>query len=182
MKKLTRYFFEGLIVILPTAAAIYFIYLIFIKIDGLFSFKIPGLGFLITLGLVLVVGFIASNIFTKGLTNLFHNIFSRLPLIKIIYNSIKDLIEAFVGDKRKFNKPVLVKTLEGSDIELLGFVTEENLEMLGEENKVAVYIPQAYNFAGNLIIVSSTNVKLINAGAEEIMTFIVTGGLSKSNK
>jgi uncharacterized membrane protein len=145
----------------------------------LFNFKIPGIGFLITLGLILVVGFIASNIFTKGITNLLERIFSRLPLVKLIYNSIKDLIEAFVGDKKKFNKPVLVKATEG-DIELLGFITEENLELLGEKNKVAVYIPQAYNFAGNLIIVPSSNVKLVNAGAEEIMTFIVTGGLSRS--
>ena len=179
MKTITRYFFEGLIVVLPTAATIYFVYLIFIKIDGLFNFKIPGIGFLITLGLILVIGFIASNIFTKGITTLLERIFSRLPLIKLIYNSIKDLIEAFVGDKKKFNKPVLVKATEG-DIELLGFITEENLELLGEKNKVAVYIPQAYNFAGNLIIVPSSNVKLVNAGAEEIMTFIVTGGLSGS--
>jgi uncharacterized membrane protein len=179
MKTITRYFFEGLIVVLPTAATIYFVYLIFIKIDGLFNFKIPGIGFLITLGLILVVGFIASNIFTKGITNLLERIFSRLPLVKLIYNSIKDLIEAFVGDKKKFNKPVLVKAAEG-DIELLGFITEENLELLGEKNKVAVYIPQAYNFAGNLIIVPSSRVKRVNAGAEEIMTFIVTGGLSGS--
>ena len=112
MKTITRYFFEGLIVILPTSATIYFVYLIFIKIDGLFNFKIPGIGFLITLGLILVVGFIASNIFTKGLTNLLEKIFSRLPLVKLIYNSIKDLIEAFVGDKKKFNKPVLVKSIK----------------------------------------------------------------------
>ncbi|HSP86884.1 MAG TPA: DUF502 domain-containing protein [Ignavibacteriaceae bacterium] len=180
MKTITRYFFEGLIVILPTAATIYFVYLIFIKIDGLFNFKIPGIGFLITLGLILVVGFIASNIFTKGLTNLLERVFSRLPLVKLIYNSIKDLIEAFVGDKKKFNKPVLVKASKDSDIEILGFITEDNLDLLGEKNKVAVYVPQAYNFAGNLLIVSASNVKIINASAEEIMTFIVTGGLSKS--
>jgi uncharacterized membrane protein len=177
MKTITRYFFEGLIVILPTAATIYFVYLIFIKIDGLFNFTIPGIGFLLTLGLILIVGFIASNIFTKGLTNLLERIFSRLPLVKLIYNSIKDLIEAFVGDKKKFNKPVLV---EAGGIEILGFITEENLDLLGEKNKVAVYIPQAYNFAGNLIVVDSSRVKLLNASAEEVMTFIVTGGLSRS--
>lgn len=178
MKKITGYFFEGLIVILPSAATIYFVYLIFIKIDGLFSFKIPGIGFLITIGFVLVVGFIASNILTKGITNLLHKIFSRLPLIKLIYNSIKDLIEAFVGDKKKFNKPVLVKASDENNIELLGFVTEENLQLLAEKNKVAVYIPQSYNIAGNLIIVPSNRVKMLEAGADEIMAFIVTGGLS----
>jgi uncharacterized membrane protein len=84
-----------------------------------------------------------------------------------------------VGDKKKFNKPVLVKASKESSIEILGFITEENLELLGEKNKVAVYIPQAYNFAGNLIIVPSSDVKLVDAGAKEIMTFILSGGLSK---
>jgi len=181
MKKLTRYFFEGLIVILPAAATIYFLYLIFIKIDGLFSFRIPGLGFLITIALVLAVGFIASNFITRRLFDLFRDLFSRLPLIKIIYNSIKDLIEAFVGDKKKFTKPVLVKTSKESNIELLGFVTEENLEMFGEKDKVAVYIPQAYNFAGNLIVVPSSQIKIVDAGSKEVMTFIVSGGLSVSS-
>lgn len=182
MKKLTRYFFEGLIVLLPSAATIYFVYLIFTKIDGLFEFKIPGLGFLLTIGLIFAVGFIASNILTRGIIGLLHDLFSRLPLVKIIYNSIKDLIEAFVGDKKKFNKPVLVKTSKDSNVELLGFITEEDLSMLGEKNKAAVYIPQAYNFAGNLIIVPSSQVKLVNAGADEMMKFIVTGGLSGSSK
>ena len=181
MKKLTRYFFEGLIVILPAAATIYFLYLIFITIDRLFSFRIPGLGFLITITLVLIVGFIASNFITKKLFALFGDLFSRLPLIKIIYNSIKDLIEAFVGDKKKFTKPVLVKASDDSNIELLGFVTEENLEIFGEKDKVAVYIPQAYNFAGNLIVVPVSQIKIVNAGAKEVMTFIVSGGLSISS-
>jgi uncharacterized membrane protein len=182
MKKITRYFFEGLIVLLPLTATIYLIYLLFIKIDGMFNFDIPGIGLLITLGIIVVTGFIASNILTKGVVGIIHDIFSRLPLIKIIYNSIKDLIEAFVGDKKKFNKPVLVQFSENGGVELLGFVTEENLEILGEQGKVAVYIPQAYNFAGNLIVVQSSNIKLLDAKAKDIMTFIVSGGLSAAEK
>lgn len=178
MKKLTRYFFEGLIVILPAAATIYFIYLIFIKIDGIFSFSVPGLGLIITIGFILLVGFIASNILTRGVIGLMHELFSKLPLVKIIYNAIKDLIEAFVGEKKKFNKPAMVRIAYGSDVEILGFVTEENLELLGEKEKIAVYVPQSYNFAGNLIIVPRRNVRLLDLGAKEVMTFIVSGGLT----
>lgn len=178
MKKITRHFLEGLIVIVPAAATIYLFYAIFIWLDNLFYFKIPGISFLLTLIIVTITGFIASNILTKGIINLFHNLFSRLPLIKIIYNSIKDLIEAFVGDKRKFNKPVLVKVSDDSNIELLGFITEDNLTLLNEQDKAAVYIPQSYNFAGNLIVVPVSSIKLLDAGAKEIMTFIVSGGLS----
>lgn len=178
MKKLTRYFFEGLIVILPAAATIYFIYLIFIKIDGIFSFSVPGLGLIITIGFILLVGFIASNILTRGVIGLMHELFSKLPLVKIIYNAIKDLIEAFVGEKKKFNKPAMVRIAYESDVEILGFVTEENLELLGEKEKIAVYVPQSYNFAGNLIIVPRRNVRLLDLGAKEVMTFIVSGGLT----
>jgi len=179
MKKLTKYFFEGLIVTLPAAAAVYLIYWVLITFDRIFSFRIPGLGFLLILLIILAVGFIASNLLTKRVTVFIYNLFNKLPLISIIYNSVKDLIEAFVGDKKKFNKPVLVKASAESSIEILGFITEENLDLLGEKNKVAVYIPQAYNFAGNLIIVPSAEVKPVNAGAKEIMTFILSGGLSK---
>lgn len=182
MKKITRYFFEGLIVLLPLSATIYFLYWIFITVDGLFNFEIPGIGFLITIGIIFLSGIIASSILTRGFVGLIHDLFGKLPLIKIIYSSIKDLIEAFVGDKKKFNKPVLVQASEWSGIELLGFVTEENLHLLGETEKVAVYIPQAYNFAGNLILVPKSNVKYIDAKAQEVMTFIVSGGLSSSEK
>jgi len=179
MKKITKYFIQGLIVTLPAAATIYLIYWVLITFDNIFNFNIPGIGFLLILLIILAVGFIASNILTKRVTVFIYNLFNRLPLISIIYNSVKDLIEAFVGDKKKFNKPVLVRVSKESSIELLGFITEENLELLGEINKVAVYIPQAYNFAGNLIIVPSSDVKLLDAGAKEIMTFILSGGLSK---
>jgi uncharacterized membrane protein len=179
MKKLTKYFFQGLIVILPAAATVYLIYWVIITFDNIFSFRIPGIGFLLILLIILAVGFIASNILTKRITIFIYNLFSRLPLISIIYNSVKDLIEAFVGEKKKFNKPVLIKASHDSSIEILGFITEENLELIGENGKVAVYIPQAYNFAGNLIIVPTSEVKLIDAGPKEIMTFILSGGLSK---
>jgi uncharacterized membrane protein len=180
MKKLTKYFFEGLIVVLPAAATIYLFYITFIWIDNLFGFTIPGLGFIVTLGIILLTGFIASNIVTRGLINLFHELFRKLPLVKLIYNSIKDLIEAFVGDKKRFNKPVSVKM--GDNVEILGFITSDDLTMIGLPGKTAVYIPQSYNFAGNLIVVPSSNITVLQAGAKEIMTFIVSGGLSFSSK
>ena len=180
MKKITKYFFEGLIVVLPLAATIYLIYITFITIDNIFNIQTPGIGLLIALAGILLIGIIASNILTKGAIGLIHELFSRLPLIKIIYSSIKDLIEAFVGDKKRFNKPVLVKLTNDGGLETLGFITEENLDIIGLKNKVAVYIPQSYNFAGNLIIVPANNVTLLNAGPKEVMTFIVSGGLSKA--
>jgi len=179
MKKLTKFFFQGIAIIIPISITVYVFYWLFISVDNLYPFKIPGIGILITLTIVILIGFVASNVITKGALKIIDNIFSRLPFIKMVYNSLKDLTEAFVGDKRKFNRPVLVKLSDSSPVELIGFLTEDNLTLIEEKDKVAVYIPQAYNFAGNLIIVPIGSVKPLNAGAKEVMTFIVSGGLSK---
>ena len=181
MKKLSKYFFEGLIVVVPVSVTVYLLYITFIQIDGLFKFKYPGIGFLITIVGILIIGFIASHFLTKGFIVLIHNLFNRVPLVKIIYISIKDLTEALFGERKKFNQPVSVRLSGESGVEILGFLTEENTDFLGEKDKVAVYIPQAYNFAGNLILVPTENVKKLNVGAKEMMTFIISGGLSTSN-
>jgi len=181
MKKLSKYFFEGLIVVIPISVTIYLLYITFNQIDGLFNFKYPGIGFLITIVGILIIGFIASNFFTKGFIVLVNKVINRLPLVKFIYMSIKDLTEALFGDRKKFNQPVSVRMSNDIGVELLGFITEENPEFLGEKDKVAVYIPQAYNFAGNLILAPIENVKKLNVSAKEMMTFIVSGGLSTSN-
>ena len=180
MKRLSKYFFEGLIVVIPITVTIYLIYIIFTWIDGFFNFKYPGIGFAIILVGILFVGIIASNFFTKRFVTLINNSLNRLPLVKFIYMSIKDLTEALFGDRKKFNQPVSIRLSDESSIEILGFLTEENTDFLGEKEKVAVYIPQAYNFAGNLVLVPTQNVKKLNVGAKEMMTFIVSGGLSTS--
>lgn len=178
MKKLTKYFFEGLLFLVPLVATIYVIYLIFVKIDRLFRFEIPGLGFAFTVLLITAIGFIASNFFTRWLVLLVDKMFRRLPLIKMIYTSIKDLIGAFVGEKKGFSKPVLVTLLPGSNIQVIGFVTRESLDNLGLIDRVAVYLPQSYNFAGNLIVVPKEQVTPINAESGSVMAFIVSGGIT----
>ncbi|HEW81588.1 MAG TPA: DUF502 domain-containing protein, partial [Nitrospirae bacterium] len=148
------------------------------KIDSIFKFSIPGMGFLVTVLIITVVGFISSNFITKRLVKLVDTIFTKLPLTKMIYTSIKDLIGAFVGDKKSFDKPVLVTISPESNIQVIGFVTKDNLNNLGISDKVAVYLPQSYNFAGNLIVVSSEQVTPLSAESGDIMAFIVSGGVT----
>lgn len=177
MKRLTKYFFEGLLVIVPLAATIYVIYAVFTKIDSIFKFKIPGMGFVITILSIILIGFISSNFITRKLVRLVEMIFTKLPLVKMIYTSVKDLIGAFVGDKKSFDKPVLVTLSPGSNIQAIGFVTRDSLGNMGFEDKVAVYLPQSYNFAGNLIVVPREQVTPISAESGDIMAFIVSGGV-----
>ncbi len=178
MKRLTRYFINGLLVSVPLVATIYVVYAIFTKIDSIFRFEVPGAGFLLTLITITAVGFISSNFLTKGLVRFVDRVFTRLPLVKMIYTSIRDLIGAFVGDKKSFDKPVLVTLSPASNIQAIGFITRENLENIGFSDKVAVYFPQSYNFAGNLLVVPKVQVSPLTVDSGDIMAFIVSGGVA----
>jgi uncharacterized membrane protein len=178
MKRLTKYFFEGLLVLVPLVATIYVIYAVFTNIDNIFKFRVPGMGFLVTILTITVVGFISSNFITKRLMKLVDTIFTKLPFTKMIYTSIKDLISAFVGDKKSFDKPVLVSISRESNIQVIGFVTKNNLDNLGLSDKVAVYLPQSYNFAGNLLIVPKEQITALSVDSGDIMAFIVSGGVT----
>ncbi len=178
MKKIGQYFLEGLLVLVPFVVTTWVIYMVFQKIDGLFSFNAPGLGVVATILLIFLVGFLTSNFLTRKLLSLADMLFSRLPLIKMIYSSIKDLLNAFVGDKKSFNRPVQVLLARGSALSAVGFVTNDSLEHLGIEESVAVYLPQSYNFAGNLIIVPNDQVMPLDADPGDVMAFIVSGGVS----
>jgi uncharacterized membrane protein len=180
MKKLTRYFFEGLLIIVPLGVTMYVISFIFLKIDSIFNFKIPGIGFLITILSITIVGVISSNFITNRLVLFVDKLFTRLPFVKMIYTAIKDLIGAFVGDKKSFDKPVLVTIFPGSSIQVIGFVTRESLASLGLTDSVAVYLPQSYNFAGNLLVVPKAQVTALSAESGDIMAFIVSGGVTAS--
>jgi uncharacterized membrane protein len=180
MKKLARYFFEGLVFLVPVVATVYVIYIVFVKVDSIFDFQTPGVGVLATLLLITIIGFVASNFITKRFLGIVDTFFRRVPLVKMIYTSIKDLINAFVGDRRRFNKPVHVTILAGSNVKVLGFITAESLDHLGIPGSVAVYLPQSYNFAGNVIIVPKGQVTAIDAHSGDVMAFIVSGGVAKS--
>ncbi|MBI4835524.1 MAG: DUF502 domain-containing protein [Planctomycetes bacterium] len=177
MKKLAGYFLKGLLFTIPLVITIYVVYELFLKIDGILNIPIPGLGFIVTLICITIIGFMVSTILTKGLLSFIDRIFYRLPFIKLLYSSLKDLMNALAGDKKMLDKPVMVK-LSNPDIKVLGFITAESLDIINVKDHVAVYLPQAYNFAGNLIICPKENVIPINKDGAEMMKFIVSAGIS----
>ncbi len=178
MKIVTRYFFRGLLITIPVVATIYVVYVVFTRVDRIFGFGIPGMGILMTFLIITFIGLLASNFLTRWFVNLIDTVFTRLPLVKMIYTSLKDLINAFVGDKKGFSRPALVRLSEEGDISVIGFVTQSDLKSLGIKDKVAVYLPQSYNFAGNLIIVPKRNITPLKADSGDVMKFIVSGGLT----
>jgi len=190
MKKLIKYFGNGLLFLIPVGATIYVVYWLFSTIDGLvyeqlkgasaedISWWHHGFGVLITLFVILLVGFLTSLFITRPITQLVEKLFTRLPLIKLLYSSIRDLIGAFVGDEKKFDQPVMVNLFPGGTARALGFITRESLEIFGLQDEVAVYFPQSYNFAGSVLIVARDQITRLDADSAEVMAFIVSGGVS----
>jgi len=178
MKQLPRYFLHGCLVLAPLAATLYILYLIFTTIDQLMPIGVPGLGFVLTLLIITVVGFLTSNVIGKTVVSTAEHLLKQVPLVKLVYTSLKDLVSAVVGDKRRFDSPVAVSILPGAEVRALGFVTRESLEVLDCPDHVAVYFPQSYNFAGNLLVVPRAQVEPLEVNPGDIMTFVVSGGVT----
>ncbi len=184
MKSLGRYFLEGLLFIVPIAVSVYIVYAIFTYIDGFVTIRIPGMdapvpgvGFVLTIAVITLVGVLTRSFLTRWFFNLFEKLFSNLPIVKLVYGSIKDLIGAFVGDNKRFDKPVLVETQDNGG-KTLGFLTKESVEFLGLKDHAAVYFPQSYNFAGSLFIYPTNKITPVDMNSTDVMSFLVSGGVS----
>lgn len=178
MNYVIKYFLRGLLLVIPIGLTIYILVSSIRWLDSLLTFKFPGGGLLIILCAITVIGYVGSTLIAQPIFNLFEKILNRLPLVRIIYSSLKDLISAFVGDKKKFNQPVLVTLNKNSNLQKLGFITQEDLSNLGIQERMAVYLPHSYNFSGDLYIVPKENITLIQATGSDVMKFIVSGGVT----
>ena len=186
MKIITKYFLRGLLYLAPFSITVYIIYAIFKFADSLLkstllrilNVDIPGLGLLIIVLLIILTGLIGHTFIAKPIKSLFNRFIDKAPFLKVIYSALNDLFSAFVGKERKFDKPVLVLVNPISNLEKLGFLTEDDLTKLDVKDKVAVYFPHSYNFSGELFIVPKENIKPVNINPAEVMKFIVSAGIS----
>jgi len=190
-RALVNYFFRGVLVVVPIGAAVFLILWLFTSLDKLLNLSdliitdpktgkpvyIPGLGILTVIVVIMLAGVIVTNLITAPIYNWFSRLFHRLPLFNFVYSSVKDLTEAFVGEEKKFNEPVLV-TMDEFGLKRIGFVTHKDLTVLGLPDDVAVYFPFSYSFTGQLVILPATRVKPIDKSAGEMMKFVVSGGVS----
>ncbi len=176
--RILRYFFSGTLFIVPIVATAYFIYISFKWLDDRLNLPYPGLGFVIILTFITTIGYLSTNYLFKTLGGWFDRGMNRIPLVKIIYSTVRDLLGAVVGDKRKFNKPVLVRINKDNELHQLGFVTQSDLSELGLADMVVVYFPHSYAFSGIHYFVPRENIKPLNISGPAAMKFIVSGGVS----
>jgi len=186
-RKLFHYFLQGLLFAAPIGLTGYIIYLVFKFSDGILKpiienfieFSIPGLGPLSMVILVPILGYAGQSVIAKPFKVLLERFLKKVPMLQIVYTSIRDFMEAFVGKEKKFNQPVRVKVNMVSELEKLGFVTETDLSHLGIKDKVAVYFPHSYNFSGELFIVPVSQIIPLDINPGLLMKFVVSGGVTK---
>lgn len=186
-RQISKYFLQGLLYLAPLSITIYVIYISFEYVDSLLDkyiekllgMSIPGLGILVIFVGLTLIGFLGSSIIFKPIARYLDRLVSRAPLIKIIYTSLKDIFSAFVGKKKRFTEPVLIKINKDTQLQKIGFVTNRDLSLLGIKGEmVAVYLPHSYNFSGNLFVVPVENVQKLDARPADVMKFIISAGIT----
>lgn len=188
--KLLNYFLQGLLVIAPIAITIYAVYSVVSFIDnqvpifterdagGRVYVRNYGLGFLLVIVAIIFIGYISSFFIRNRVFYLFDGLLKRTPGIRFIYSTTKEFFEAFAGEKKKFNKPVLAN-IDDNDVWRVGFITQEEAGDFGFNEYVAVYIPMSYSIAGNVYLLPRARVRLVtNINATDAMKFAISGGVT----
>ena len=178
MRRLLNYFLQGLVLLAPVAITVWVVWAVVVTVDRWLDFRIPGAGFVVTVALITLVGFLASNFLARGALAIIDRVLGKLPFVRLLYHSTRDLLNAFVGEKRRFDVPVMVSMGPGLNAQALGFVTQESLERFGLADHVAVYLPQSYNFAGQVLIFPKSAITRLDGKSSDVLAFIVSGGVT----
>jgi uncharacterized membrane protein len=179
--RLLNYFFRGLLVVAPAVVTVYVFWLLLSGIDSWVSFRIPGLGIVLTVALITLVGALTSSVLARWIVSMMDRAFNRLPLVRLVYASTKDLLGAFVGEKRRFDRPVVVMTSADGVEKAFGFVTQQAMARFGLDGHVTVYLPFSYSFTGVIRIYPLANVRPLDVNSAELMAFVVSGGVTDVN-
>lgn len=185
MRPIVNNFLRGLLLVFPIGATLYVIISAVVWSNNFFNdllfewlnIDIPGLGIITVFLGISAIGYIFSRAITRPIVTYFERFLRKVPFIKIIYTSLKELTEAFVGDKKRFNKPVIID-LGDMEAKRIGFVTQKDLSDLGLQDTVAVYCPHSYNFSGNLYLIPTKNVTALDHNSSDVMKYIVSGGVT----
>lgn len=191
MKTGINYILNGLVIMLPVFGTGYIIYHALKWLDGIVPAlyyteqelaakgnSFTGWGIVILLVVLFVMGYLGARFINDRLKGWFEGLLDRIPGVNNLYHTISDVLGAFVGNKKKFDKPVLVKVSDDMDLEMIGFVTDTDLAELGNiQGKVSVYFPMSYSFSGHMLVVPIRNVKPLQGNPVDIMKYTISGGI-----
>lgn len=188
MKKLAKYFFQGILIMLPIVLTIYIVVAVFRLTDSILGryfialgVDIPGLGLLTSVVLIIIVGLLGNWFVSRRMLEFIDHLLSTMPLVKVIYNIIKDTMNALVGKRSSFAKVVMIRLPGDDDIKILGFITTEQLESFGLHDHVAVYVLQSMQWAGFTLLVPKSRLEFPNVSPDQALQFIVSAGITGKN-
>lgn len=189
MKLFTRLFLRGLAAVLPLALTGYLVWLAISSVENLLREVLealfpgvaywPGMGFAASILVVLAAGMLMYTFIARTVYRWFTDLLARIPVVKSVYGMVLDVVQLFGGGGRKpFQKVVLVR-LEPAGVELLGFMTRDDVSDLPGfgAGKVAVYLPMSYQIGGFTVLVPEDQVREVGMGVEEALRFCVTAGV-----
>jgi len=187
LRKLGQYFVEGVLLLAPVALTAYVVGRVLGLLEAigerylLFGLvQVPGVGIAITVALITLVGWLGGHWLAARLLAWGERLVAGIPIVKSVYGSIKDVVDAFGGKRQSFSRACLVRLPE-SGLELLGFVTSEDLSLLGEagRDRVAVYVPQSLQLGGFVAVVPRANVVLLDTPPQAVLRFLMTAGMTR---
>jgi uncharacterized membrane protein len=178
MKQLITYFVRGCLAIIPVAATLYILWAVIQATDALLGVSIPGLGLVIAVGVITFAGFLASNVLGRKVFSLFDFAMAKLPVVQLLYTSLRDLIQTFMSETKTVGRPVSVQLIPGSQVRILGLLTRDDLSALNMPDHVAVYVPQAYNIGGQVLAIPRAQIEPIEVRAADMLAFMMSGGAS----
>lgn len=190
MKNFRKWFLSGVATILPVGITVLVLIWVFNLFDGvlekpmiwILGRKIPGLGLLVFVVFVMLIGMLTSNLFGRKIAQWGESILSRIPLINIIYNPIKDVVTTLSSNKSKSFQKVALVEFPSKGIKSIGFVTNSSFTIDGEE-KLSVFIPTTPNPTnGFLVIMEKNHVTLLDIPIDEGIKMVVSmGSVMKEN-
>lgn len=189
MKRIFKYFLQGLLYTAPLAVTIYAFVEAFQVLDHFIDMWVPedsaynfvGLGVIVLFFGVALIGLIGNYLLRFPIFDMIENKLDRIPLFNLIYSSIKDVLKSFTGQRKGFKHPVLVKLYENSEIRRLGFVTDEALDLLGDDEStlVTVYVPHSFAISGQLFLVPPKYIHEVKENPANVMKYILAGGITE---
>jgi uncharacterized membrane protein len=179
MQLFISYFLRGLLVVLPVAITIGLLSWIlrgigsYLYIDQL-SFGAFILYAIAVLAAIAFVGVMTKGVIAQQILGFFEGIIEKAPGLNFIFGTTKDMTEAFVGENKKFTKPVIVEISEG--VYKIGFLTQEDMSVIGMPNYCAVYLPYSYTLSGETTVFEKSRVKPIDQESGYVTKFVLSGG------
>ncbi len=186
MKKI---FVTGLLTILPLAVTLYIFYLIFSGLENLMDGPIkeltgmylPGTGFVVGILIIFLVGFVATSFVGRRLIAYGDLLFQKIPLAKVIYSSVKQIVDAFASRERSLFQRVVLLEYPRAGLYTMGFVTGESrgeVQTRTREEIINVFVPTTPNpTSGLLILVPEKEVIELDMSVEEGIKLIISGGM-----